>query len=503
MGHPLKVLLVSSEVAPFAKTGGLADVSGALPLALKRLGIDVRVALPYYRAVKEGPFEVACLLENLEIRVGHDVLRDDVYVTSMKGDIPVYLINKDEYFDRRSLYGTSKGDYFDNLERFVYFSKALFLLCKRLPFAPDVIHSNDWQTGLVPAYLQSMFRKTSPFVKTASLFTIHNLAYQGLFPGEKFHVTGLPEHLFAPHGIEFWGRINLLKSGILFSDIVTTVSRQYSKEIQTPEFGYGLDGVLRNRREDLFGVVNGVDYGEWAPERDPLIAAHYSVSNLDGKERCKEDLLALFHLPEALKTQPVIGVISRLVSQKGFDLLAGILDELMKEDLGLIVLGTGDPVYEQLFLQAAQRYPRKVAVKITYDNPLAHKIEAGADMFLMPSRYEPCGLNQIYSLKYGTVPIVRATGGLEDTIVDYDIQTERGTGFKFRRYQADDLLRCIRGALSVYQDRKRWERLMHQGMEADFSWERPARRYLSLYKRAIREAADRSVPPEPGQPGRG
>jgi len=490
MPRPLKILFVSSEVAPFAKTGGLADVSESLPKALKTLGIDIRVVLPYYRMVKDGSFEVETLCENIETRVGKDLLRDDVYLTWMEGDIPVYLINKDEYFDRAFLYGTGKGDYFDNLERFVYLSKTLFLLCTEIDFGPDVIHCNDWQTGLVSPYLRLYFRKNPLFSRTGSLFTIHNIAYQGLFPREKFDVTGLPMNLLNPSGIEFWGQINLMKSGLIFSDIISTVSRKYSQEIQTPHFGHGLDGVLRSRKRDLFGIVNGVDYTEWNPGTDPHIAANYDIEDLGGKDRCKQDLLTQFKLPRGLRSRPIIGVISRLVSQKGFDLLAEIIDDLIKTDLGLVILGTGDPAYEGLFLQIQERYPRKVGVKIAYDNTLAHRIEAGADMFLMPSRYEPCGLNQIFSLRYGSVPIVRATGGLDDTIVDYHARTEKGTGFKFKRYRAEDLLKRIRDALSVYENRGKWKDLMLQGMKADFSWETSAKKYVALYKNALRKARD-------------
>ena len=494
MPHPLKVLFLSSEVAPFAKTGGLADVSGSLPKALKALGMDIRLALPYYRMIKDGSFEVEILFEDIATPLRSDILRDDIYVTWMEGDIPVYLINKDEYFDRASLYGTSKGDYFDNLERFVYFCKTVFLLCKKLGFGPDVIHCNDWQTGLVLAYLRARYRNTPLFCQTASLFTIHNIAYQGLFSQEKFDVTGLPSNLLTPDGIEFWGKINLLKSGIVFSDIITTVSRKYSQEIQTPEFGYGLDGILRDRKDDLFGIVNGVDYTEWNPKTDPLIAANYDAKDLGGKARCKEDLLREFGLPRRLKSKPVMGVISRLVSQKGFDLLVEILDDLMKRDLGIIILGTGDPEYERRLLHIRERYSQKAGIKVAYDNTVAHKIEAGADMFLMPSRYEPCGLNQIFSLRYGTVPIVRATGGLKDTILDYNTKTGRGTGFKFKRYRARDFLRRIEDALLVFEDKEKWKKLMLHGMETDFSSERSAKEYASLYKRASAKARNQLPP---------
>jgi len=485
MDRPLTVLFLSTEVSPLAKTGGLADVAGSLPKALKALGIDIRVALPYYRTVKESPSQAELVIAEMETPVGRDMLRDRVYLTRLAGGVPVYLINKDEYFDRRFLYGTSRGDYFDNLERFVFFSRAVFNLCEKLDFQPDVIHCNDWQTGLVPAYLETLYRTHPLFAGTACLFTVHNIAYQGLFPGEKFQVTGLPSEVFHPGGIEFWGGINLLKSGLVFSQIITTVSRRYSREIQTPEFGYGLEGVVRSRKGDLFGVLNGVDYTEWNPESDRLIAANYTARNLRGKMRCKDDLLGEFNLPERLRSRPIIGIISRLVKQKGFDLVEQIIEDLMEKDLGLVVLGTGESAYEELFVKTARKYPGKAAARIAYDNRLAHKIEAGADMFLMPSRYEPCGLNQIFSLKYGTVPIVRATGGLDDTIVDYRSETGRGTGFKFKQYRPSRLLQRIEDALSVFQERQKWEGIMLRGMKADFSWTRSARVYDRLYRKAL------------------
>ncbi len=484
MAESLRVLFLSPEVAPFAKTGGLADVAGSLPKAIKAMGHDIRVVMPYYRMAKKGDFNVRVLFEDVEVSLPGEALRDDIFSLEEDGGIPLYLVNKDEYFDREYLYGTPKGDYFDNVERFVYFSRMAFLLCKMLDFQPHVFHCNDWQTGLIPAYVRTIYKEDPFFSGTCSLFTIHNLGYQGIFDERKLETTGLPREVYHPGGIEYWGKINLLKAGIVFSDIINTVSHQYSREIQSPEFGYGLDGVLRDRGNDLYGILNGADYGEWNPRADPLIAANYDERDLSGKAQCKEDLLAEFNLPRSLKKLPLLGVISRLADQKGFDLLAESMGDLMRMDLGFVLLGTGDEKYHQLFGRIAGQYPEKAGIKIAYDNTLAHKIEAGSDIFLMPSRYEPCGLNQMYSLKYGTVPLVRATGGLEDSIQDYNRKTGVGTGFKFQAYSSRDFLDKVRQALALYQDRERWKRLMIRGMKADFSWQRSAREYVDLYGKA-------------------
>ena len=484
MAESLNVLFLSPEAAPFAKTGGLADVAGSLPKALKGVGCDIRVAMPYYRMAKKRDFTVSLLYEDVEIPLFGEVLKGDIFLTEADGRVPLYLINKDEYFDREYLYGTPKGDYFDNVERFVYFSRMAFLLCKKLNFQPHVFHCNDWQTGLVPAYLKTMYTEDPFFSGTSSLFTIHNIAYQGIFHEKKLEVTGLPRDVYHPGGIEYWGKINFLKAGIVFSDIINTVSHRYSREIQTPEFAYGLEGVLRHRSDDLYGVLNGADYREWNPKTDPLIAANYDENDLSGKAKCKEDLLAGFNLPRSLNKLPILGVISRLADQKGFDLLAESMKGLMRMDLGFVLLGRGDERYHQLFERIAKEYPKKAGIKIAYDNTLAHKIEAGSDIFLMPSRYEPCGLNQMYSLKYGTVPLVRATGGLDDTIQDYNPKTGEGTGFKFQSYSPRDFLDTVRKALAVYRDGERWEKLMIRGMKADFSWQRAAREYVNLYGRA-------------------
>jgi starch synthase len=485
MEQPLRILFVTPEAVPFAKTGGLADVAGALPKFLQPLGCKVILMMPYYRTVKASGLSLRYVGDEIEVPVGDETIRADIYRGELNQDIPVYFIGRDEYFDREHLYGTTKGDYFDNAERFIFFSRAALLLAEHLRFSPDIVHHHEWQTGLVSAYLKSIDRNRPTFRNSASVFTIHNLAYQGLFKKEKFPLTGLPLERYHPEGIEFWGKINLMKAGIVYADRINTVSEKYSEEIQTEEYGYGLDGILRKRKENLCGILNGVDYQDWDPSRDSLIVARYDPHDLSGKRECKKDLLRTFHLPSSLENLPLFGMISRLADQKGFDLLAEILEELFSLNIGFVLLGTGDQKYHDLFSQVARKHPQKAGIRIGYDNALAHQIEAGADLFLMPSKYEPCGLNQIYSLKYGTIPVVRATGGLDDTIVNYDPDTGNGTGFKFIDYDAEELLNRIKVAVRFYSQPDHWKQLTRNAMAADFSWERSAKTYLQLYRKAL------------------
>jgi starch synthase len=317
------------------------------------------------------------------------------------------------------------------------------------------------------------------------VFTIHNIAYQGLFKKEKFWLTGLPREMYSPEGIEFWERINFMKAGIVYADVINTVSKKYSEEIQTPEYGYGLEGILRKRRQNLYGIINGVDYQDWDPSRDPHLVARYDLKDISGKKECKKDLLKEFHLPSSLEKVPLLGMISRLADQKGFDLLMEILDQLFSLDIGFVLLGTGEQKYHDLFTQVAQKYPQKSGIRIAYDDRLAHKIEAGADFFLMPSKYEPCGLNQIYSLRYGTIPVVRATGGLDDTITQYDPTSRKGNGFKFTRYDPKEFLSTMRAAMGFYSQPEHWKQLIRNAMTADFSWNRSAEAYLQLYRKAL------------------
>jgi starch synthase len=485
MDKPLRVLFVTSEAVPFAKTGGLADVAGALPKFLEGLGCEVKLVMPYYRMVRKSGLPIQPAERPLEVTLGNETLQADLYQCELSGTNTVYFIGREEFFDREYLYGTPRGDYFDNAERFVFFSKAALAFCQSMNFSPDIIHHHEWQTGLIPALLRSLYSKDSLFSHSAVVFTIHNIAYQGLLRKEKLSLTGLPMEMYNPEGIEFWGKINFMKAGIVYADVINTVSQKYSEEIQTAEYGYGLEGILRKRSRDLYGILNGVDYQDWDPSHDPHLVSPYSLQDLSGKRACKKDLLKELGLPSSLEDVPVLGVISRLADQKGFDLLADILEDLFNLDIGFVLLGTGEQKYHDLFTRIGRKYPQKAGIRIAYDDRLAHKIEAGADLFLMPSKYEPCGLNQIYSLRYGTIPIVRATGGLDDTIVHYDPSSGKGNGFKFIHYDAKEFLHQIETAIHYYHQPEHWNRLLRNAMTADFSWARSAESYVELYRKAL------------------
>ena len=477
----MKILFVSSEGLPYSKTGGLADVVEALPKALVELGHEVAVLLPRYRGNKIASTLVSSVTVGLGDKVRFPAIAEGKPVASVR----YFFVDDPEYFDRDGFYGEKSGDYPDNAERFAEFSRVAIELMKRI-WLPDVIHCHDWQSALVPVLLRTQHANDPAVRSLPVVFTIHNLAYQGNFPQTAMRSIGLPDRMFTMDTLEFYGKVNFLKGGLLYSDYLTTVSRRYAKEIQTPEFGAGLEGVIRGRSDRLVGILNGVDYAVWSPEADTFIAQNYSAHNLDGKKACKKNLLEAFKLPDENLERPLVGIVSRFVDQKGFDLIAEISGELMKENLSLVALGAGQPEYEKLFKQLAEKNPGRVAVKIGYDNALAHKIEAGADMFLMPSRYEPCGLNQIYSLRYGTVPIVRATGGLDDTVQNYDAKSRTGTGFKFEAYEGQALLDCVRGAMKGFRDPKLWHTVQSNGMAKDFSWKTSAAAYVTLYEAAKR-----------------
>jgi len=492
MAAGLKVLFVSSEVAPFAKTGGLADVAGSLPKYLQALGHDVRVVMPKYRQVASSGADLKQTGMTVYCNIVERTVSANVLESRLGGSVPIYFIEQDRYFDREGLYGTSVGDYEDNAERFIFFSKAVVALCEEMSWQPDVIHCNDWQTGLIPAYLSILYRDSEFWGRVGTLFTVHNLAYQGQFWHLDLPMTGLPWDVFTPEGLEFYGKINLLKSGIVFSHVINTVSKRYAQEIQSQEMGHGLDGVLRARAADLYGVINGVDYSVWSPDADRLLPVTYSAKNPSGKRKCKEALLRAFNLDVDLD-RPLIGMVGRLVAQKGFDILAEVIDEIVGSDVSFVLLGTGDERYESMFKNLHSEFPGRAGVSIAFDNKTAHLIEAGSDIFLMPSRYEPCGLNQLYSLRYGTVPVVRATGGLDDTIEDYDETHGTGTGFKFEPYTGDALLACVRRAMEIYKDKKAWSSIVGRGMAADFSWDRAAKEYEKLYRKALSKMG-RGVP---------
>jgi len=484
----MKILFVASEGAPYSKTGGLADVIDGLPRALHDLGHEAVVLLPRY----QGNRIRSTLVSSMTISLDHELRFPAITEGQATGGVRHLFVEDPEFFDRPGLYGDKQGDYPDNAERFSEFSRAAIECIKRV-WLPDIVHCHDWQAALVPVLLRTQYARDPVVRSLPVVLTIHNLAYQGVFPPTVLQRIGLPDRLFTINAMEFYGKVNFLKGGLIFADYLSTVSRRYAKEIQTSEYGAGLDGVIRNRADRLVGILNGVDYRMWSPEVDKLIAANYSVHNLTGKAICKKDLLTKLHLPEENLSRPLIGIVSRFVDQKGFDLLAEIANELMKEDIAIAALGSGAHEYEELFRALAKKYPARVGLKIGYDNQLAHKIEAGADMFLMPSRFEPCGLNQIYSLRYGTVPIVRATGGLDDTVQKFVAETQQGTGFKFESYDGSALLECIRAALAVFRDQAAWRVLQAKGMNKDYSWKASASAYVTLYEAARRSRIPRGV----------
>ncbi len=478
-----KVLFVSSEIAPFAKTGGLADVCEALPKALVSLGVQPTLVLPLYRTVKEGGWELKTVIEDLPVQVGDAQITADIYQRRLTDEITVFFVQHDEFFDRSFLYGTSKGDYGDNAQRFCFFCRAVFALSEALDQQWDIIHCHDWQAALIPVYLKTTFSDHPLFSKTKSLLTIHNLGYQGIFPSETFPHLGLPSRIFSIEGMEFWGKVNFLKGGIVFADQLTTVSPTYAKEIQTSEFGYGLEGVLKGQAAKLTGILNGVDYAQWNPENDPHLAAHYNPDKVEGKVKCKEELLRRCGFSPDLMEKPLLGMISRLAGQKGVDILAPVVKRMMAEGAGLVILGSGEEKYERLLVRLAKKYPKQMSVIVAFDEALAHQIEAGCDIFLMPSLYEPCGLNQMYSLKYGTIPVVRKTGGLADTVVEVNIKKGKGTGFLFPAYDPDAFWKAIAKALRCFSDKELWRQLIQQAMAQDFSWSRSAGEYFRLYRR--------------------
>jgi starch synthase len=498
-----RVLLAASEVVGFAKTGGLADVAGSLPRALARRGHECAIILPLYQCTRDGKVPLTRTDRTVTIRLGGRTVVGGLWrATLPDSSVPVYLIAQPEFFPRddpsrgQGLYqftlpNGQKQDYSDNCARFIFFSRAVLEAARVLDLRPDVIHCNDWQTGLVPVYLNKEYRKQPGFERTRALFTIHNIAYQGSFWHWDMPLTGLPWEMFNYRELEFYGRLNFLKAGIVFSDMITTVSPSYAQEIQTPYYGCGLEGVLAERRDRLVGIVNGVDYRSWNPATDPHLVATYDVHTVDkGKPACKAWLQRRFGLPVQPAT-PLLGLVSRLVEQKGLSLVARAAEGFLSDGSQLVVLGEGDAAYHRMLLDLRERYPERVGLTLAFDEPLAHQIEAGADIFLMPSQYEPSGLNQLYSLKYGTVPVVRATGGLADTITDCTPETlaaGTATGFTFLAYTPAVFLETVRRALALHREsRTDWRRLMETAMQQDWSWDRSAAEYERLYSMARAE----------------
>ena len=466
--------MVASEATPFCKTGGLADVVGALPMALQQRGEEVAVVLPAYRN-NRYPAPLREIYRNLRIDLGKGYMVD--LYECVHRDVPFLVVDCPELFDRAGIYNENGRDYPDNHMRFAVLSMTALVIA-RLIFRPDVIHCHDWQTGLLPLYLRQFFGNDPTFLHVRTLFTIHNLGYQGATSPSAMPDLAVDARNFRQDGVEHNGQVNLLKAGIVYSDFLSTVSPTYAREIQTPEHGFGMDGLLRWQAGRLVGIVNGVDYDEWNPETDPHIVQNFSVDDLAGKRECKRALLKEFGLPADNLDRPLIGMVSRFADQKGFDLMAFVGQDLARFDMQMVVLGSGEPRYENVFRYLTGTYPQKFGNWIGFNNGVAHRVEAGSDMFLMPSRYEPCGLNQIYSLRYGTLPIVRATGGLDDTIGE-------GTGFKFWDYAGWALLSAVGHALRVYEDRDRWLGMMQNAMVQDWSWDASAAEYSALYRRMV------------------
>lgn len=486
--------MVSSEIAPFAKSGGLGDSVGSLARALEQLGLRVSLVMPAYRSVLHSRFPVEDTGVRFTVPISNRREKGLLLKTMMGSAIPVYLIRTDKYFDRDDLYGTPDGDYPDNAERFIFFTRAALEVLKH--DAPSILHAHDWQSALAITFLKAQPHLYPELSSAKTILTIHNLGYQGLFWYLDWHLLNLNRSFFTPQYLEFYGKINFLKGGIVFADAISTVSPTYAEEIKTPEQGFGLEGVFQERAASLLNIPNGVDYSVWNPRNDPLIINPYNPKNLSGKEACKADLQQSFELPENPEI-PVIGMVSRLTVQKGFDLLAKTVNRLLSRDLQFALLGTGDKRYQKFFVRAATQHSGKLAVRIAFDESLAHKVIAGSDMFLVPSQYEPGGLTPMYSLKYGTIPIVRATGGLKDTIQEFNPKMGRGNGFVFSAYKGRDLLAAVDRALKLFSRKTQWRILVKNALAADFSWDKSARAYFNLYRKLVRGSGPKSSTSEP------
>ena len=484
----MHIVFAASEAVPFAKTGGLADVVGALPREVAKLGYEVSVYLPLYASVRPHlEKELQYVIRSITIPFPHGNRFAGIVDGGVRDGVRFYFVDCPEFFDRQGIYGNNGDSYTDNAERFGLFCRAIIESSKLLG-VPDVFHLHDWPAALLPLLLRTVYSGDPLLKNAATVLTIHNAGYQGWFPPSTIDQLLLPWELFTYDKLEHYNTVDFLKGGVFYADLLTTVSRKYSEEIQTAEFGNGLEGALRQRSSDLRGILNGVDYTEWDPATDGNLAAHFNPLDLSGKRECRKDLLHAFGLDIPEQT-PVIGICSRFASQKGFDLLEQIAGRLAERDVAVVALGTGEPYYEKFFRDFAFANAGRFSVQIRYDEAIAHKIEGGADIFLMPSHFEPCGLNQIYSLKYGTIPVVRATGGLEDTVEEWDAAHKTGTGFKFEPYNAEALLHAVDRALGAFYDKKQWAQLMENAMAQNFSWEKPAAEYAAVYEEAARKRA--------------
>lgn len=484
MSSKLNVIFVSAEVAPFAKSGEMADVASALPKYLSYQGMRVSVFMPMYRRPEIESLPKEIVASDLSVSLGEARAKARVYKSEL-GKYDIYLIDNPKYFLRESIYGTGKGEYLDNDERFVFFNRAVLeFLCKK-KIAADVIHCNNWPTALIPVLLKTQFAKKRQLSRVATVFTLHNISYQGEFPPETLSLTGLDWSFFNPSQLSLNGKFNFLKAGILFSDVINTVSASYKKEILTKEHGFGLQELLKQRKKDLFSIRNGVDYEIWDPKKDPYVESNYSSSSLEGKNINKRDLCLEFGLTIGPDV-PLISVVSYMTANKGFDILLEAMGELMKMVLGFVILGFGDEQYERAFLSLQKQYPGRLAVKTDMNPVLLHKIAAGADIVLIPSRIEPCGLNQLYSFRYGSVPVVRATGGLQETVKSFNAKNLEGNGFVFRDYSPEALVVAVKRALKIYEKPEMWKKIMLNGFKENFSWEQAAKQYVKLYERSLK-----------------
>jgi starch synthase len=485
MTSRLKILFVSPEVQPFAKTGGLGDISRALPLALKNMDHDVRVIMPKYQRVQLEKDDIQLVQDSsLTIPIGHEAINGDVYKGKLDNKLTIHFIRCDKYFDRDNLYSENGLEYQDNPERFIFFSRAVLEACKKLNFQPDIIHCNDWQTGLICAYLESIYKHDEFFNKTASIFSIHNLGFQGNYSPETLSTAHLPQELYSMHGLEFYGALSFLKAGLVYANALTTVSKTYCREILNPKNGFQMEGVLRSRKKDLYGIINGANYEEWDPEKDEKIAMKFSPKDMRGKSACKNDLTNITGI-KVDGTQPVVCMVTRLSSQKGMDLVMQGLNEILDSGSALIILGSGDSIYEEFFSNQSIAWPDKLYCHIGFDENLAHKIIAGSDILLMPSEYEPCGLTQMHAMKYGTVPVVRSIGGLRDTVKTFDPKTQIGTGFKFLPMEVKYLINSFRKAESIFKKPDLWHKLVENCMAENFDWSKSALEYTRIYNKAL------------------
>jgi starch synthase len=473
-----RILLVASEVHPFARTGGLADMTFSFAKALDKAGYEVAIAQPLYRKVFP-PYHALKEIAPLKVPIGDEIKNGFLYKSWLEETIPVWLIEQNDYFDREYLYGNGNGDYPDNPERFAFFCRGILSGLQQINWRPDIIHCNDWQTALIPLYKKIFYGQDSFYQNTGTLFTIHNLAYQGVFPKAKLKALGLGEEFFNLERLEFYGNINMMKAGIIYADLLNTVSPNYARQIQTKEYGCGLDGLLRKRKVDLYGIINGIDCDFWNPQNDIELIKHFSVTSLDGKNEDKIALQRENNLP--VKDVPLVGMVSRLIDQKGLDLVVEAFNEMVKLPIQFILIGQGDSYYQNILSQLQNRFPKSTNIHIGFDIATAKRIYAGSDILLMPSKFEPCGIAQLIGMRYGTIPVVRKTGGLVDTVKEFDIFNEQGNGFLFKNYSGRDLIDALRKVSYVFHDKDIWERLIRNVMQEDFSWEVSIRGYNKVY----------------------